>query len=64
MIMIINQWELETGNRKPALENLSWEWLHLIGLDGGASFLDQSLREVKQNQSRPGSIENCSIVLY
>lgn len=52
----------ETCAGKPELEMVLV--LHLIGLDGGASFLDQSLREVKQNQSRPGSIENCSIVLY
>ena len=41
---------------------------HLIGWDCGASFLDQSQSEVKQNQSNPESrsipIENCSYLLF
>ena len=43
--------------------------LHMIGLEGGASFLDQSQSAVKQNQCNPGllwySIENCSnMIIY
>lgn len=30
--------------------------LHLIGWEGGTSFLDQSKGEVKQTQSSPGSL--------
>ena len=46
-------------NRPVARENVSDQGaigfsLHLIGWEGGASFLDQSNSTVKQNQFNPG----------
>ena len=56
-----SQWQLEVNacNRPVARENASDQGaigfsLHLIGWEGGASFLDQSNSTVKQNQFNPG----------
>ena len=56
-----SQWQLEVNacNRPVARENASDQGaigfsLHLIGWEGGASFLGQSNSTVKQNQFNPG----------
>ena len=38
--------------------------LHLIGLESGASFLDQSQSKVKQNQSNPGVLSTFNWKLF
>ena len=38
--------------------------LHLIGLESGVSFLDQSQSKVKQNQSNPGVLSTFNWKLF
>ena len=38
--------------------------LHLIGLESGASFLNQSQSKVKQNQSNPGVLSTFNWKLF
>ena len=57
--IIINQWEWQPAWSARKCKWLRWDWflvLHLIGWDGGASFVDQSRNKVNQNQSNPESL--------
>ena len=65
------QWQLEVNscNRPVARENASDQGaigfsLHLIGWEGGASFLDQSNSTVKQNQFNPGLLSTLNWKLF
>ena len=68
-----SQWQLEVNacNRPVARENASDQGaigfsLHLIGWEGGASFLGQSNSTVKQNQFNPGLLStlNWKLLYY